>query len=180
MAEAEDPTELRARHKVIATLLPYAIWQERIGKPGMLTAFLHAATASRMSELMFMWRHVDDLIPTQLHEATPRAIILVSSRVPWHLMTSGDGSIQLWIAATSAVQVTEEVAQCVVSTLLWIASNGELLQHITVDVWSWLTKRPYLPHLFGALLRISPASCQGSPGSQGHRNSRVVLPSRLV
>jgi len=143
MAEAEDPTELRAKRKAVATLLSYAIRKERGGQPEMLDAFLHAARASGMSG--FVWRHVEDHTRTLLHEATPRAVVLVSPRIPWHWLTGGEDLIQLWVTATSEVQYTEEVAQCVVDTLLRIASEVELLPHITANVWLWLTKRPSLP-----------------------------------
>ena len=160
MAEAEDPTELRTKRKAVGTLLPYAIWKERDGQPEMLDAFLHAAEASGMSG--FVWSHVGDFTRTLLHGATPRAIVLVAPRIPWHWLTAGDGLIQLWMAAASTVQYTEEVAQCVVDTLLRIASEEELLSLITVDVWSWLTKRPSLPpvclgRFYGSRLHIVKA-----------------------
>jgi len=157
---AEDPTELRAKRKVIATLLPYAIWQERDGESEVLDAFLDAARASGMSG--FVWHRVEYFTRTLLHEATPRAIVLVSPRIPWHWLTIGEGSIQLWVAAASAAQYTEEVAQCVVDTLLRIASEDELLPHITVNVWSWLTKQPSLPpvclgRFYGSYLHVVKA-----------------------
>jgi hypothetical protein len=49
------------------------------------------------------------------------------------------------VAAASAVPYTNEAAQNVVNTLLQIASKEELLPHIPVNVWLWLTKRPPLP-----------------------------------
>jgi len=157
MAEAEDPSELRTKRKVVATLLPYAVWRERGGEPEMLDAFLYAARASGMSG--FVWHRVDDFTRTLLREATPRAIVLISPRIPWHWLTVGEGSIQLWVAAASAAQYTEEVAQCVVDTLLRIASEEELLPHLTVDVWSWLAKRPSLPpvclgRFYGSYLHV--------------------------
>ena len=41
--------------------------------------------------------------------------------------------------------VYEGVAQVVVSTLLWVAAMDGTIPHITVDVWSWVTKQPSLP-----------------------------------
>ena len=160
MAEAEDPTELRTKRKAIATLLPYAIWQERDGEIEMLDTFLDAARASGMSG--FVWHRVDYFTRTLLREATPRAIVLVSPRIPWHWLTVGEGSVRRWVAAASAAQHTEEVAQCVVDTLLRIASEEELLPHITADVWSWLTKWPSLPpvclgRFYGSYLHVVKA-----------------------
>ena len=143
MAGDDDPTELHAKRKVVATLLPYAIWRERDGEPEMLDMFLDAARASEMPG--FMWHRVEYFTHTLFREATPRAIVLVSPRIPWRWLTVGEGLIQLWVAAVSAADYTEEVAQCVVDMLLRIASEDELLPHITVNVWSWLTKRPSLP-----------------------------------
>ena len=143
MAEADDPTELRTKRKVVSTLLPYAIWRERGEEPEMLDVFLDAARASGMSG--FVWHRVEYFTRTLLHGATPRAIVLVSPRIPWHWLTIGEGSIQLWVAAASAADYTEGVAQCVVDTLLRIASEDELLPQLTVNVWSWLTRRPSLP-----------------------------------
>ena len=142
-AGAEDPNEFKSNHKVFATLLPYVIRQERDGQPEMLDAFLHAARASGTS--LIMWRHIYDFFCLLFREATPRAIVLVSPHIPWSLLAEREDLVQLWVAAASAVQYTEEVAQCVVDTLLRIASEEELLRYITVDVWSWLTKQPSLP-----------------------------------
>ena len=36
MIEAEDYHSLQSEHKAITALLPYAVWQERDGKPEML------------------------------------------------------------------------------------------------------------------------------------------------
>ena len=160
MAEAEDPTELCTKFKAVITLLPYAILKERDGEPEMLDAFLRAA---RVPGVMgFVWRYAEALTRTTLHNATPRAIVLVSPLFPWYWLTVGDGSIQLWVAAATAVQYTEEVAQCVVDTLMQIASVEEVLRHITVDVWSWLTKRPSFPpnwsgHFYGSYPHIFKA-----------------------
>ena len=142
---AQSFTEQRTRFKAISAFLPYAIWLERNRRPEMLDVFLHAARAS--GALEFAWRHVDDPSRTLLlRNATPRAIMLISPYIPWHWLHSGEVLVQLWVAAASAVQRTDEVAQSVVDTLLVIASREERLRHImTVDVWSWLTKQPSLP-----------------------------------
>ena len=160
IAEAEDPTKLRTKGKAVITLLPYAISRERDGEPEMLDAFLYAARA--LGVMRLMERYANALIRTTLHEATPRAIVLVSPLFPWNWLAAGGGSIQLWVAAASAVQHTEEVAQCVVDTLMQIASVKEVSRHITIDVWSWLTKRPTFPpnwsgHFYGSRPHILKA-----------------------
>ena len=64
VAEAEDYLTLRFKHETITTLLPYAVWQERYGKPEMLSMILHAARASGM--LWFMWYRVNEFFSTLL------------------------------------------------------------------------------------------------------------------
>ena len=140
MAEAENQNAPHSKRKAVATLLPYAIWLEQDGQPEM---FLH--TARVLGMLGPMWCHVNDITHMLLHKASPRAIVLMSPHISWHQLTGGRDLVQLWVAAASTVQYSEEVAQCVVDTLLWIASKEELLPHITVNVWLWLKKQPSLP-----------------------------------
>ena len=130
------------RRKAFTALLPYAIRLERDGQPEMFDAFLQATRHLGVPE--FVLHHVEG-ITSLLHEATPRAIVLVSPSIPLSWLVAEEGSIHLWVAAVSAVQDTEGVAQSVVETLLRIASEEGLLRHITADVWSWLTKRPSPP-----------------------------------
>ena len=146
MAEADDRHLLQSKRKAISTLLPYAVWQERDGQPEMFDTILRAVRASRMSK--FIWHHVDRSFSTLLSGASPRAIVLGSPHIPYdRLINRRDGGnvIQRWATTASAVPYTEDIAQSVVDTLLQIASNDELLRHISVDVWSWLIKRPSLP-----------------------------------
>jgi len=142
MAKAEGPAELRTKRKVIATLLPYAVMQERNGRSEMLDVFLDAARASRTWG--FAWDRANDLTCTLLHEATPRTIVLVLPHIQWPVLTDDEDLVQRWVEAVSAVQYTEEVARCVVEILLLVASDVTRLHHPTIDVWSWLTKRPSL------------------------------------
>ena len=143
MTEAEDRVPLWLKRKAITTLLPYAVWQERDGRPEMFNTILLAARASKMPG--FMWDHVTEFISTLFTEASPRATLLVSPHIPWYFLTDRRDLIQWWITAASIVPHTEEVAQGVVDALLQIASSGSLLQHITAEAWSWLTRRPSLP-----------------------------------
>jgi hypothetical protein len=109
----------------------------------MLDAFLRAARASR--EKKFTWHRVGQYSSRLLHEASPRAAVLVFPFIRWDWLADRGDLVQRWAAAVSAVPYTEEVGYSVVDVLLQIASQTALLPHIPVDVWSWLTKRPPLP-----------------------------------
>ena len=137
-----ENVSLQRQRKAFATLLPYAIRLERNGQPEVFEVFLQATEYFGMPE--FVWHHVEG-ITSLLREATPRAIVLLSPSIPLSWLMVEEGSIQLWVAAVSAVQDTEGVAESVVETLLRIASEKELLQHITVEIWSWLMKLSYPP-----------------------------------
>ena len=143
MVEAEDYHSLQSKRKAISALLPYAVWRERDGQPEMLDVILHAARASRM--FRFMWCHVDQFVSTLFSEASPRAIALVSPYIPWDRLTDRGDLVQWWAETAPAVPHTEEIARSVVDTLLHIASWDELVRHIPVNLWSWLTERPSLP-----------------------------------
>ena len=143
LAEDEDWYSLRLKHKAITALLPYAVWQERDGRPEMLDAFLHAARASR--ERQFAWDHIRVIAITLLCEASPRAVILVAPHFPWDWWESWGDLVEQWAATASVLPYSEEIGQSVVDVLLQIASVSELVPAIPVDVWSWLTKRPPLP-----------------------------------
>ena len=143
MAKTGDPDELRSKCKAITALLPYAVWREQDGEPAMLGTFICAAWASGM--MYFTWHRIDRFAGTMLSEASPRAIVLASPHIPWYLLTDRRDLVRHWAAATCVVPYTEEVAQCVVDTLLQIASRKKLLPCITADLWMWLTRLPSLP-----------------------------------
>jgi len=143
MAEAEDHRQLQSKHKAIAALLPYAVWQERDSRPEMLDMLLHATRASR--EKQFTWPHIDQFAITLLTKATPRTIILASPHIRWRELRGRWDLVQQWATAASAVPYTDEVGKSVVDALFQIASVDRLAYHIPVDIWSWLTKRPPLP-----------------------------------
>ena len=143
MAEAEDYNPLRFKRKAINTLLPFAVWLEKDGKPEMLNTFLHAARASKEWELTWhrSWKFAK-LLP---QKASPRGFILASPHVRWYLLTDSGDLVQQWVAAASAISYTEEVGQSVVDVLLQIADVDELAPHIPIDMWSWLIRKPSLP-----------------------------------
>jgi len=143
MVRAEDSDKLFSKRKAIMALLPYMVWQERDGQPEMFYMLQRAAGVSRTLE--FTWHHVEQFAITLLSKATPRAIVLASPHIPWSSLAISRDLVRKWAAATSAVSYTEEVAQSVVNTLLWIASLNRLSPHITADVWLWLKRQPQLP-----------------------------------
>jgi hypothetical protein len=143
VVEGGDHNPLQSKRKAITTLLPYAIWQERDGRPELLDTFLRAVRASE--EWAFTWHHIGEYGSALLHEATPHATVSLLPYISWDWLTNRENLIQRWAAAASAVPYTNEAAQNVVNTLLQIASKEELLPHIPVNVWLWLTKRPPLP-----------------------------------
>lgn len=134
-------------HGAITAFLPYAVWQEQDAKPEMLDILLCAARSSRM--LSFKEYHIKQFASTLLYKASPRAIVLVSPYISWDKLKDkedGRSLVQQWATATSEVLHTEEeVGWRVVDTLFQIASESQLLPHITFDVWLWLTELSSLP-----------------------------------
>jgi len=141
MAEAQDRTPLWSKRKAISALLPYAVWQKEDGQPEMLDCFFHAVRPSRMSK--FIWYRTSHYASRLFSKASPHTIVLVSPHLQWGILE--EDSVQQWAVATSMVPCTDEVAQSVVDTLLQIAFFHRSSPHITIDVWSWLTKQPSLP-----------------------------------
>ena len=155
-AEAEDRSPLQSKRKAIIALLPYAVLQERDGQSEMFDAIIHATRASGM-----VWHRIAQSVSTLLSVASPRAIILVSLYFHRDWLQEGD-VIQRWAEAASVAPYSEDVAQSVVDILLQSASDPRLSQHITADIWAWLTKRPSLPPIclgrhFGTYTRVVKA-----------------------
>ena len=92
-----------------------------------------------------MWDHIIEFVSTLFSDASPRAAILASPHLSRSWLTDRQDLVQQWIKMVSVAPRTEEVAQDAVDTLLQIASNPDLLQHITPEAWSWLTLQPSLP-----------------------------------
>ena len=142
MIEAEDHSPLHSKRKAITALLPYAVWQERDGRPEMLNTILRIAGITRWK---FIWYHAVQFISTLLSEASPHAVMLVSPHIPWDRVTEG-GLIKQWAASVAPrIEKSEEAVQGVVDALLQIASQDKIAQYIPDDLWSLLTKRPSLP-----------------------------------
>jgi hypothetical protein len=142
MVNDRDMRPLQSKRKAISALLPYAILLERSGHPKMLNTFLPVIRTS--NEWEFMWRCVEEYASGLLYQASPRALVLVSPYICWDWLECRDSWVRRWACAASAAPDTERAAQSVVDTLLQIASKEELLPHIPVSIWSWLTKRPPL------------------------------------
>ena len=143
MFHNKDRGALQSKRKAISALLPFAVLQERDGKPEMLKTFLRATKTSNQWE--FAWYRVGKYARGLLHEGTPRAIVLVSPYIRCGWSTDKEDFIRRWAVAASAVPYTEKAAQSVVDTLLQIASKEELLPYIPIRVWSWLARSPSLP-----------------------------------
>jgi len=142
LAEADDYHSLRFKRKAMVSLFPYAVWQERDGRPEMLDAILHAARASKERQLT--WNRIIPAAVKLFSGASPRGIILASPHIPWGRLTDGGDLVQRWGTAVSAVQYTNNLGESVVDVLLQITSVDGLVSSIPVDVWSWLTKQPPL------------------------------------
>ena len=96
------------------------------------------------------WHRIGQYASRLPDEASPHAMVLALPYIGWDRLTGRENLIQQWAAAASAISETEDVAESVVDTLLQIASQRDLLSHLPVEVWSWLTKsRPLPPVCWG-------------------------------
>ena len=147
MIEAADPVPIYVRRKAITAFFSYAAGQEQNEQYEMLDIFLRVARASGMRG--FMWHRIRRPATTMLSEGSPvslkRAVILASPHLPWRSSAIDGRFVQLWVAATRDVPYTHDVGQCVIDTLLLIASQSPLRLHIPAEMWSWLNQRPSLP-----------------------------------
>jgi hypothetical protein len=109
----------------------------------MLYIFLDSVRSSR--EWEFTWHRLGKYASELLEEASPHAVVLVLPYIQWDLLKYREDWVRRWAWAVSAAPDNERAARSVVDTLLQIASKEELLPHIPVNVWSWLTRRPHLP-----------------------------------
>ena len=149
MIEAADLNPILRKRKAISALFPYAVYLARDGQQGMADMFLRVARASNSNYREFMWGCVGPCIVPLLGKPTTPSldsiIILASPHVPWHSKLVDKDTVARWAAATSAIPYTEEVGQSVVDALLQIAYVNSLRQHIPIDIWAWLKRRPSPP-----------------------------------
>ena len=141
MVEAANPNTILSKRKSLRVLFPYAAWMEQQGKRDMLDALLRATRVMRGLEQI----QTGAFALTLPIEASARAVILMSPHASWWLMENQQDQVSRWAAAASMVPYTEEVGQCVVDTLLHIASIDSLQSRIPTSTWAWLGKRPSLP-----------------------------------
>ena len=122
MAQATDHP-LVSKYKAISTLIPYAVLQERDGRPEMLDTFLHVARASQ--EKGYKWLYVKYIITTLIFKASPRAVVLALPHFQWNRVPVGEWNdlVAVWARSTSVVPYTEEVCQSVVDMLLQFGSE---------------------------------------------------------
>ena len=150
---------LRAKHKAIAALSPYAVRLEQGGQHEMVDAIFRAA---RASGLTLQWSHIKTHITVLFGESSPpfmnRAIALMSPYVSPLFGLDTKNHLARWAAAALAVPYSEEVCQSVVNTLLQISCNDSLRLHIPVGVWAWLNKRPSLPPSYPGRLSASQSA----------------------
>ena len=96
-----------------------------------------------------MWYPVRPYIATFFNREIPpslnRVVVLVSPYVAWDRVLDGATAVTRWAAAVSVVAYTEEVGESVVDALLQISAVDSLRQHIPIDIWPWLNRRPHLP-----------------------------------
>jgi len=136
---------IRSKRKALTALFPHAVSLEKEGRREIFDAFLHAARASARSG--FMWRYIEPFLSALLDEDAPVppkwAVILASPHIPWWQFENGAQLIQLWAAAASEVEYTDDVDQSIVDTLLQIACWKS--PPIPPGMWPWLNRRPNLP-----------------------------------
>jgi len=142
MAQVGDRDQIWFKRKAIIALLPYLVWQERVGDHIMTDAFLGVVRVPNVGKFMAK------PISTLLREAGPdfpnRVIILTSPHADWG-QEPNTNTITRWAEAALAVPYTWEVGRSVVDALLQIASNNSLQPYIPVTIWAWLKRRPSLP-----------------------------------
>jgi hypothetical protein len=158
MAEAGDSDLIISKRKPINTLLPYAIYLEQCGEPGMISVILRAANASNSATSnpgKFMWPqvvyYISRLFETRSSTSLDRVIVLISPHVPWAGMLYSTIAVARWAAAASVVPYTEEVGSSVADALFQIALVDFLRPHIPINTWGWLKRHPSLPPISHAL-----------------------------
>jgi hypothetical protein len=146
MIQKLESLQLRWEPKATATIISYAIPQERCGETRLFDAILHFTNMyfklgrSSTSLLDFMGSE-------PFTRASPRAIILVAPYLGLGEGPCPDAEyvISKWSTAISVALHVKEVAGSVVDTLLQIAANPQLRPLIPADFWLWLNERPSLP-----------------------------------
>ena len=141
-----DPIFL-SRRKAISALLPYAAYLVQDGSQEMFDVILCVASKPPLGG--FMWHRVGDSVTSWFHESYPpplnQAMIFASPYANWGWGSYTENAVSRWAAVVLAAPYSEALAQSVVDTLLQIASKWNLQQHIPIEIWGWLKRRPSLP-----------------------------------
>ena len=145
MAESGDPYQIQSKRKALTAFFPYAVWMEKGGECRTMDAFLSATKVSGPGTSL--WGAITPFISTLFEAASDQTVVLTSPRVPWDREPDATRAVTRWASAASEVPCTDEVGRIVVDALLSIASVDCLRPHIPIDIWSWLNKRPTLPHV---------------------------------
>ena len=95
----------------------------------------------------FVWRRIEAYITTWLDESSPpslnHAITLASPWLYW--LCTDEATVARWAAAVLETPYSDVIGQSVVDVLLRFTYNDSLRQHIPVQTWAWLKRRPSLP-----------------------------------
>jgi len=140
MARVGDLNQTWSKRKAIVAFFPYVVWQDRGGDRRVVDAFLGIAKAPEIART-FMAQPITRLFEEASPDSPNQVVTLLSRYAHWEFGLDGN-TVTWWAAAVMAVPYTEEVGQCVVDTLLQIASNGLC---IPIDIWAWLKRQPSLP-----------------------------------
>ena len=146
----------RSVEKAVVTLFPYAVCLEEGGQRQMADAIFHAFG---VGGVVLRWRplkaHIVSLFDMTSSPSLNRVIILTHPCVDWNsygLDTAN--AVTRWIEAASAVSYSE-VDQSMVEALSVVSYDDTMWPHIPVGVWAWLNKRPSLPPVCQARLKVS-------------------------
>ena len=160
MTKSRERYLLGTKFKAIATLLSYAIQQERCEETNGFDAILRYVKMCSREDRFSAFTFFLETLEVFVH-ASPRAVILITAHLGWCWriipLAEAQDLISKWVSAISAAPHTEEVAQSAVDTLLQIAANPNLRPSIPADAWLCLNRRPSLP----------PA-CRGPLWGSGH------------
>ena len=122
----------------------------------MVDAIFHAFG---VGGVVLRWRpleaHIASLFDMTSSPSLNRVIILTHPCVDWNVYALDTANVVTrWIEAASAVSYSE-VDQSMVEALSVVSYDDTMWPHIPVGVWAWLNKRPSLPPVCQARLKVS-------------------------
>ena len=147
MAEAKNLSPVVFKHKAICTLLPYAIFLEKLNQQKLADAIKKAIQALKY---YFFMVPIQSYIPILFRKPSSPfrnwLITLVSPQVDWNSEGHKENMVIEWAAASLTAPHTEEIIGSVVDTLMQIASVDSLCPNIPIDIWVWM-KQQSLSHV---------------------------------